>query len=702
MKKNLLKKLQNWLLILLIFCVSVVLYFFDAFSFLELKSYDSRMKFAGKFTKPSEEICLILLDQESIDWAKEEMGWNWPWPRSAYGDIVNYFSLADSKALVFDVLYTENSVYGPEDDLAFANACKENGKVILTLHEDKDSGKVLFPVSPIRESATLIGGITSSKDKDDIIRKANVFQFVEDDMYFSLGFAPLMLDVLQNPQEIIQQGLDYNQYFMERIGEPLSLLNDGITANLRFQSSLEDYLPYRASDILKSYYAVTRGEEPLIPPENFTDTYTFFAFYAPGLFDICSVPNSQVYPGVGVHVTLLDNLLNKQFIRETPWYISLLWILALSFLGVFAISLSEKQKSTKNSFITIILFPSLTLPAIFLLSYGLFALGFWLPLIVPIFTFSAAFALALLLSYSHEGKQRRFIKNAFKQYVSPTVIENLIQNPESLKLGGEKRNLSIFFSDIQGFTSISENMEPEELTEFLNDFLTEMSNIILEYGGTIDKYEGDAIVAFWNAPTDVENHELCALHAALKCQERLEEMRASYTYRLGSPVYMRIGLNTGNAVVGNLGSRERFDYTMIGDSVNLGSRLEGLNKEFGTYTMCSKALKDAIQEKDNSIKWRELAKVSVVGKKAVVTVFEPFTLDKYKEKEKILNIFEQGRNLFYKGDFLEAEKTFSLIAEEDPPAAAYIKKCQKLYKHYSLDKSLTLDDWQGIWIASGK
>ena len=220
MKNNLLKKIQNYLLIILIFSISVCFYFFDILSFFELKSYDSRMKFAGNFTKPSEEICLIILDQESIDWAKKEMGWNWPWPRSAYADIVKYFSLADTNALVFDVLFTENSVYGPEDDLVFANACKENGKVILPLYEDKDTGKVLFPIPEIRESAWEIGGITSLMDKDDIIRKANIVQFVEDDVYLALGFAPLMLDVIQNPQEIIAQGLDYNQYYMERIGEP--------------------------------------------------------------------------------------------------------------------------------------------------------------------------------------------------------------------------------------------------------------------------------------------------------------------------------------------------------------------------------------------------------------------------------------------------------------------------------------------------
>lgn len=701
------KKQTNKFFFYLFFTVVIIVifssfYFFDCFSFLENKTYDSRMKYASKFISPSEDICFIALDQESLDWGSEEMGWSWPWPRSAYGDIVNYFSLTNAKNLVFDVLFTEPSVYGAEDDQAFAIACKNNGKVIQTIYDDGNTGKTLYPVSPIKDFSSGFGVINSIMDDDDIIRRAKLFFDINGETLSSLGFEAFLSGYSQNIQEIALEKQDVSQFTIDTFSPFLDYLVPDSSLYLRFQSSIEDYIPYRASDILKSYYAILEGKEPLIPPENFEDSYTFFAFYAPGLFDICSVPNSQVYPGVGVHITLLDNLLNQQFIQKAPWFVSLILILISSILGALTVYISENQKSTKKTIISIVLIPCFIMALIIGFSFGIFALGFWIPLIIPLLSYLFSFFGCFIFSYFQEGKQRRFIKSAFGQYVSPSVIENLIQNPSSLKLGGEKRRLSIFFSDIQGFTSISENITPEELTEFLNDFLSEMSNIILKYGGTIDKYEGDAIVAFWNAPMDVENHELCALKAALECQEKLEEMRLAYTYRLGSPVFMRIGLNAGDAVVGNLGSKERFDYTMIGDSVNLGSRLEGINKEFGTYTMCSKSLKDAAVEQGANIQWRELARVSVVGKKSVITVYEPFLEEKYREKEEILKIFEQGRNLFYKGDFLEAEKVLSSIAEKDSPAKAYVKKCQKLYRHYSLDKTLSLEDWQGIWIASGK
>ncbi len=220
--------------------------------------------------------------------------------------------------------------------------------------------------------------------------------------------------------------------------------------------------------------------------------------------------------------------------------------------------------------------------------------GFWLPLMVQEAAVILAVAMGLLVNYATEGRQKKFIKNAFKQYLSPAVIEQLIQHPERLQLGGERKVLSIFFSDLQGFTSISEGLAPEDLTVLLNEYLSAMTDIIQAEGGTVDKYEGDAIIAFWNAPLDIPDHAQRVVRAALECQRTLAEMRPAIRSRIGKDLLMRIGINTGPAVVGNLGSHTRFDYTMLGDAVNLAARLEGANKEFGTYTMISQATRDLI------------------------------------------------------------------------------------------------------------
>ncbi len=225
-----------------------------------------------------------------------------------------------------------------------------------------------------------------------------------------------------------------------------------------------------------------------------------------------------------------------------------------------------------------------------------------------------------MVNYSTEGRQKRYIKNAFKQYLSPAVIEQLISHPERLKLGGERRELSIFFSDLQGFTSISEGLSPEELTALLNEYLSAMTDIIQEEGGTVDKFEGDAIIAFWNAPLDLDDHALRAVRSALRCQESLARMRPAFRERVGKDLYMRIGINTGPAVVGNMGSHSRFDYTVLGDAVNLAARLEGINKQFKTYTMISQA---TLEQMADAFPVRELSRVAVVGRKEPVTVYEP-------------------------------------------------------------------------------
>jgi len=663
-----------------IFSIGALLYLTGVFSYLENKTYDSRIKATGHFAKPSEDICFVAVDQDSIDWARANKGWGWPWPRKAYGDIVRYMTKGNASCVAFDVLFTEPSIYGTEDDKDFANACKENGHVIQTMFVSGDTGKetVLFPVEPINSSSALCGNSTSAKDTDDVIRRARLSFAWNGKKYPSLGFAPIELSAHSDTQ----------------IPASLPVRKDG-TILLRYQKSLEAYHPYRASDILQSWDAIQNGTEPIIPPKNFENASVFFAFYAPGLFDICSSPVSQVYPGVGVHITLLDNIINNSFIKQAPLAISLLLILLASLAGAALVVFAERQKSSfKIGFITIAgaVFGILLITAI---SFALFIPGIWIPLVTPLFCFILSFGTELFLSYTTEGKQKRFIKSAFSQYLSPVVIDNLISDPHKLKLGGEQREISIYFSDVQGFTSISEGLTPTKLTEVLNTYLSEMSDIILKSGGTIDKYEGDALIAFWNAPSAEADHGRRALEAAMSCQSRLEQLRPMLKELSGGTMYQRIGLNTGYAVVGNMGSRTRFDYTMLGDSVNLASRLEGLNKQFGTYTMCTEATKNAAEKYGTQLCFRELARVAVVGKKEAVTVFEPLTKEIFESKQAALATFAKGRTLFYQGDFKEALTVFTANSVDDSPSKFYAAKCDFLLKNPPTE-------WDGVWKATEK
>jgi adenylate cyclase len=252
--------------------------------------------------------------------------------------------------------------------------------------------------------------------------------------------------------------------------------------------------------------------------------------------------------------------------------------------------------------------------------------------------------------------------------------------------------LSVFFSDLEGFTSISEGLDPEALTTLLNDYLSAMTDIIHEEGGTVDKYEGDAIIAFWNAPLEQPDHARRCVRAALRCQERLAAMRPSFRERLGRDLNMRIGINSGLAVVGNMGSHTRFDYTMIGDAVNLAARLEGINKQFGTYTLISHS---AMEQMTGAFPVRELSRVAVVGRREPVLVYEPLQPWDVEQRQNQLAKFSEGLTLYYQGDFAGAVAVFTELAGEDPPARAYVTKCRQLIDHPP-------DQWQGVWDITTK
>lgn len=677
------KNIRSVLIVIGVSLSVTLLHFSGVFAFLENKTFDSRTKFAAPYSYPSQDICFITVDQESINWARREMGWGWPWPRSALGDIVNYMNIGNAECIAFDVLFTEPSVYGDDDDKAFAKACEDYGRVVQAMYADdasSSSDDLIFPVEPLRNSAGVIGSTVSAKDSDDVMRRGRISFKSDDGEYPSLGVAPLVISGMT-----IDEIKD--SYPMEK----------GETLLLRYRSGLDVYNPYRASDVLQSYYDYKAGNEPLIPPESFEGAYVYYAYYAPGLFDICSSPLSQVYPGCGVHITELDNFLSDDFMRTVPVPVSVAWIVFASILGILAISFTEARKSSLGNILSAVGTVALGLTVITGGSFAIFVMGWYILLVAPLASFSFSFLLQLALTYMMEGRQKRFIKSAFSQYLSPAVIDQLISNPDSLRLGGEEREISIFFSDVQGFTSISESLakNPTKLTEVLNLYLSEMSSIILESGGTIDKYEGDAIIAFWNAPADQDDHAARVLSAAMECQKRLDELRTDLHKMTGKKFYQRIGMNTGHAVVGNMGSSNRFDYTMLGDSVNLASRLEGLNKQFGTYTMCSKATMESALAHGCKLRFRELARVAVVGKKEAVTVYEPMTEDVFGKKKELIEAFDRGREMFYAGDFAGAKAVFDSTKDLDPPAFFYAEKCGELLADPPAD-------WAGVWKATSK
>jgi adenylate cyclase len=676
----------------------------------EAKTWDWRVNVMAKPALTSDKIRLILLDQNSLDWAKEENGLGWPWPREVYNSIIHFCKRSGAKVLAFDVIFSEPSKYGMADDQAFAAAIRDFKHFVGTVSLSQTAGserrwpafapesafnilgldhwmaatgtggypRAAFPIPEISAAAGTLGNIHLNPDRDNIYRRAAMFH-----VFDGRALPSLALGCYLAAQPGVSSTISRGRFSIDNREIPIDRRGNAI---LNFRGPPGTYKTYSAASVIQSELRIANGEMPTITePNPFKDAYVFFGFSAPGLFDLRPTPLSGVYPGVEIHATMLDNLLANDFMRPVPTALVVGLTLLIALLAGFATSSVSGIARSVLVYVFFILVP------VFLCLIA-YRKGFWLPLAVQEAGVVVTLFSAGIIYYTTEGRQKMFIKNAFKQYLSPAVIEELIQHPERLKLGGERRMLSIFFSDLEGFTSISEGMDPEALTTLLNDYLSAMTDIIHEEGGTVDKYEGDAIIAFWNAPLEQPDHARRCVRAALRCQERLAGMRPAFRERLGRDLKMRIGINSGLAVVGNMGSHTRFDYTMIGDTVNLAARLEGINKQFGTYTLISQS---TMEQTAGAFPVRELSRVAVVGRREPVVVYEPMQPQDAEKRQDRLATFSKGLALYYQGYFAKAEAIFLELAALDPPAHAYVAKCRQLIDHAP-------DQWVGVWEITTK
>jgi adenylate cyclase len=302
--------------------------------------------------------------------------------------------------------------------------------------------------------------------------------------------------------------------------------------------------------------------------------------------------------------------------------------------------------------------------------------------------------LGIGVQYQLEGKQSRFLRKAFQSYVSPQVVDRLVSQPELLALNGEKRELSMFFSDVEGFTTLAERLDPSMLVPVLNEYLSLMSRLIQESGGTVDKYVGDAVVAFWNAPMPVGDHALRAVQTAIRCQQKLAELAPHFQEEYGTSLRTRIGVNTALVTVGNFGSEDRFTFTMIGDGVNLASRIESINKVFGTRLLITDATESLLS---NKVRSRLVGKIRVAGKKEAVKIYEPYLDDaQWIFADERLPKFSQAMSAFENGNWAAAAPLFEQL-KSDPVSKVYAERIRLL-----LQEDTKPEDWSPIWEFSEK
>ena len=763
-------------------------YLAGLFNFIEYKFYDSRINL---FSSPiidrfalgsmkSQKIRLILVDQSSIEWGRQERGWGWPWPREAYAELVDYMNLWHAKSVVFDILFSEHSIYsnarqneivedalktrdmtraataggdlqaalrlsmeafgkieelsGKHDDASLAAAATRYGKVVQGVNISSQTGNVYvwpsylnkplfitenfgsaisrfdiandypnetrtvgaqFPIEEFSSTAAVVGAIISRPDSDGIIRRYRLFTIFDGKAVPSLAVAPLLASGYENTisydakKRLIRWG-DFN----------IPVDGEGKTL-LRFKGDpITGYSRYPLSLVLQSAdYATgktTVAPKDLLDPEDFEDAYVFVGVYAPGLFDIFPSPISPTYPGMGVHVTMLDNLLMGDFITKAPDWVAALIIFGAVILMVALVLYSGRIVATVGGLV-------LSFAAIIFAGFWAFHLGWWVPMAAPIIATLLAYLTSTLYSYATEGKDKRFIKSAFSRILSPKVIDQIIADPSQLKLGGEKRKMTALFTDIQRFSSISSELQdqygengPKVLVNLLNLYLTEMSNVVLANGGTIDKYEGDAIIGFFGAPAWMEDHAARACRSAILMKRREIEMVGSMMKPDGEffkpltkliegkvirklrPLYTRLGINTGDMVVGFMGTPAKMDYTIMGNAVNLAARLEGVNKQYDTHgILISEYTKDQIGD---GFIVRPLSRVTVVGIPVPLRLYELLEIksDAPQSMLEMVKVWERAFEAYENRDFESAKKLFSGIYQkdsEDSTAKLYIDRC---------------------------
>jgi adenylate cyclase len=718
------KKITALIITVLVFAAVSVLHLVGAFHYLEYKSYDLRVRFFADSSLPSHDIIVILLDQDSIDWAQNERGWGWPWPRRAYGELLDYMKLGGAASVAFDILYSEPSMYRSRDDEAFALASEEYGRAVQAVFFSSQTGsarawpsgittplfepmnfwkkleqfsigrygQVLdggqFPIQQLSKSAAVLGSITGTPDSDDVVRRLKLFTLFDGKAVPGLAAASLLAaghdtHISFNPKKKIIQ--------WENFVIPVD--NNGASL-LRYRGDLSRYIPYFAKDILQSAESFARGEEPLYPPEDFTDCYVFFGLYAPGLFDIFASPISSLYPGMGAHITMLDNILKGDFIRESRQWINLLILFAAVGFIVALCLFSSRIILTVGGTI----FAAVGIVAA---AFAAYDGGLWLPLVVHLTGMGVAFISATLYNYATEGSQKRFIKSAFSQYLSPKVIEQIIADPSQLQLGGEKREMTAIFTDVRSFSTISEALgDPTKLVELLNYYLTRMSNIVLDNQGTIDKYEGDAIIAFFGAPVHYENHAALACRSAVMMKKAEADInREALTLGLITtavmeamtkkgilssvddpfPLFTRLGINSGDMVVGNMGTPSKMDYTIMGNAVNLAARLEGVNKQYNTGgILISEYTRSHIGDE---FVLRPLSRVRVVGINTPLRLYELLDIrqDAPSSLLEMVQNWDKGFAAYEQKDFSAAEHIFREIFQQnetDLAAKKYANRCQ--------------------------
>ncbi len=665
---------------------------------IDMRMKDSRFRLRG-YVKPSQDIVIVAIDHKSI----KEIG-RWPWSREVTGKLIENIATLGAKVTALDIVFAEPQ--SQHADSALSSSVARAGNVVMGYffrNEEQpldpvaqlqvESSKikqirvapgveniplVSYPnmdanISSVGKSALDFGFFNAIPDADGLYRKALLLLLFNGEIYPSLALKAMShhlgSDIMM---DVKSWGVDNI-----RIGPMKVPVREDGTMALNFYGPTGSFRTVSASDVINNR----------LKSAEFKDALVFVGATEVGIYDIRPSPFDPTLPGVEIHATVAANAFENRFLIYDG-NTELIEIASIIFFPMF---LAVLLAFVPGTFAGLVAFAGAStlfgITNYFAFTIGLRDTTIVYPLIGLGITYIASEAWRNLVV----EKKGRQLKKAFSNYVSPDLVKEIEKNPDKLVLGGEQREISILFSDIRGFTTVSESLTPPELVKLLNEYLSPMTRIVLNENGTLDKFIGDAVMAIFNAPLDLPDHANHACNTAVRMIEELKVLNTNFESRGMCRIDIGVGINTGAAIVGNMGADIRFDYTAIGDAVNLASRLEGLNKYYGTHILVSEDTHNMVTAE--TFVFREVDRVRVKGKLNPVVMYELMV-----DNHELLPAFESALEKYRSRNFADAKAIFDKLVESsgDGPSRLYSKRSEE----YLLNPPDA--EWDGVYVAKDK
>jgi len=610
-------------------------------------------------------VVVVAIDEPSF----AEIGLQWPWPRALHAALVDQLVQGGARTIAFDIIFDVPAA-NPADDAEFAAAIARAGNVILGADHAviEDRGYALTqwsePIGDLTGGAAGVGVVRIPYDPDGVIRRA---------LLTYEGRPSLALTVAaREPSYVPPEGLSLDQPTLFRFnGEP------------------------RRGVLTASYYQALDAANSL-PNGFFKDKHVLIgrALSAttidPGV-DHFSTPVAIQMPGVEIHATIIDALLRDRFIRDPLSDITAIIALCVAAGGITAVAMYFVGPTSAPMM-------ALGAVALFMLAgYVGMLNALRIPAVAPSLTVAVTYALTAAYRYGLATRERWMIKKAFQHYVAPAIVEQMLNDPSKLRLGGEEYEVSVLFTDLEGFTTLSEHLTPSQLSAHLGEYFKEMLDVLLPQRGTLDKLIGDAIMMYFGCPIRDQRHAADACRGALAMQQRMLALNERWGRESLPRLRTRIGINTGVAVAGNMGTDRIFNYTIIGDCVNLASRLEGVNKEYGTGIIIGEDTWTLVREQFVT---RELDWIRVKGKTRPVAIYELVAEAGAASgrQQEVFARFAEGIQLYRAQRWADAEAAFARALQLDPqdsPSRVFTHRCEYYRTHAP-------ETWDGVHVMHAK